>query len=89
MQKNSRSVTSLAMALLFAGSLLVAGCSSSPSEEELNQLSSLKDEVAALQKEVDAKERDKTAANQTVAEKEAKLKKCNDDQQIVKQRLGQ
>jgi outer membrane murein-binding lipoprotein Lpp len=89
MQKNNRIVMSLAAALLFSGSLLVTGCSSSPSEEQLAQLQSLKDEVASLQKEVDAKERDKASLTQSVAEKEAQLKKCNDDQQVVRKRLGQ
>jgi uncharacterized protein involved in exopolysaccharide biosynthesis len=54
----------------------------------MKQLNDLKDEVASLQKDAASKEQQKAALEKEVAEKNAKLKKCNDDQQVVKQRLG-
>lgn len=87
MQTLNRKVSATCMALLFSGSLLLVGCSSSPDEAQLKQLNDLKEEVAALQKDVSAKEQRKAALDQDVAGKNAKLKKCNDDQQVVKQRL--
>jgi hypothetical protein len=88
MRKLARTVTISGVALLFSSSLALVGCSSSPSQEEMNQLNNLKGEVASLQKEISAKEQQKAAIEKTLAEKGAKLKKCADDQQIVKQRLA-
>jgi septal ring factor EnvC (AmiA/AmiB activator) len=84
----NRTVTTLATAFLLSGSLVLYSCSSSPDEEMLRQLNDLKEEHAALQKESAEKEQQKAALDREIAEKNAKLKKCNDDQQVVKQRLG-
>jgi len=67
---------------------LLFGCSSGPDEAQLKQLQTLKDEVAQLEKQVKEIEGKKAELDRIVAEKNAKLKKCNDDQQIVKQRLA-
>jgi hypothetical protein len=88
MHTRTRMVTAFALALLFTGSLALVGCSSSPNEAEMKQLNDLKDEVASLQKDAASKEQQKATLEKEVAEKDAKLKKCNDDQQVVKQRLG-
>lgn len=88
MSKLNRTVTAYALALLFAGSVALVGCSSSPDEAQLKQLNDLKDEVASLQREVTAKEQEKSGLESSIAEKNAKMKKCNDDQAIVKQRLA-
>jgi outer membrane murein-binding lipoprotein Lpp len=84
----NKKVTTIGVTLLFAGSLLLAGCSSGPDEAQLKQLQSLKDEVAQLEKDVKASEAQKAELDKVIAEKNAKLKKCNDDQAIVKQRLA-
>lgn len=86
MQKTNRAF--LAIGLLVSG-LVIAGCSSSPSEEELRQLNDLKAEVASLQRDVSAREQRKSALDSDIAEKNAKLQKCNEDKQVVRQRLGQ
>lgn len=88
MQRLHRTFLTLGMALLFSSSLVLVGCSSSPSEEEMKQLNDLKEEYATLQKEVAAKQQQKANLDKEVADKNAKLKKCNDDQQVVKQRLA-
>jgi len=41
-----------------------------------------------MQKDLSDKEQQKGALDREVAEKNAKIKKCNDDQAIVKQRLA-
>lgn len=84
----SRKVTVFAVALLFLGALTLVGCSSKPDEAQMKQLNDLKAEVASLQKEVAAKEQEKTTLQKEVAEKTAKVTKVTQDQQIVKQRLG-
>jgi|APIni6443716594_1056825.scaffolds.fasta_scaffold291543_2 septal ring factor EnvC (AmiA/AmiB activator) len=88
MNKHTRTGTSLGVALLLAGSLVFAGCTSKPDEAEMKQLNDLKAEVASLQKEIASKEQAKAALEKEVAEKNAKLKKCADDQAVVKQRLA-
>jgi peptidoglycan hydrolase CwlO-like protein len=88
MPKFNRTVTAFSLALLFSGSLVLVGCSSSPDEAQLKQLNDLKEEVASMQKDVSDKEQQKGALDREVAEKNAKIKKCNDDQAIVKQRLA-
>ncbi len=88
MQNLRRTVIATGMTLLFSGSLLLVGCSSSPDEEQMKQLNDLKEEVAALQKDLAAKQQQKGTLDQEIAAKNAKLTKCNEDQQTVKQRLG-
>ena len=88
MRTLNRAVTALSMTLVLSGSLLLAGCSSSPDEAQMKQLNDLKDEVASLQKDLSAKDQNKTALEQQIAEKTAQLKKYNDDLQVVKQRLA-
>lgn len=88
MQKLNRVVAASAMAILFSLSLIVAGCSSSPDEAQMKQLNDLKAEVASLQTNVASMEQQKATLDREIAEKNAKLKKCSDDQAIVKQRLA-
>ncbi len=88
MQNLRRTVIATGMTLLFSGSLLLVGCSSSPDEEQMKQLNDLKEDVAALQKDLAAKQQQKATLDQEIAAKNAKLTKCNEDQQTVKQRLG-
>ena len=88
MHKLTRTVTRFGVPILFAGSLALVGCTSHPDEAELKQLNDLKAEVASLQKDIAAKDQQKAALDKEVAEKNAKLKKCADDQAVVKQRLA-
>ncbi|HUI63871.1 MAG TPA: hypothetical protein VL126_03440 [Bacteroidota bacterium] len=88
MLKIHRTVTAGALAILFSGSLVLVGCSSSPDDAQMKQLNDLKDEVTSLQKDVAAKEDQKSTLEKEIADKNAKMKKCNDDQAIVKQRLA-
>jgi septal ring factor EnvC (AmiA/AmiB activator) len=84
----NRKVSLLAVTLFFSGSLLLVGCSSSPDEAQMQQLNDLKKEYADLQNDQAQKEQQKATLTKEVADKNAKLKKCNDDQQVVRQRLG-
>ncbi len=88
MLKTNRTVIALSMALLLSSSVVLWGCSSSPDEAQMKQLNDLKEEVASLQKDIAAKEQQKAALDRQVGEMNAKLKKCNDDQAVVKQRLA-
>ncbi|MGH2566933.1 MAG: hypothetical protein ACRDGA_01220 [Bacteroidota bacterium] len=76
--------------MLVAASLmavLVTGCSSKPSAEEMQQLEALKAEVASLEKQVSALESEKASLTKAVAEKDAKIEQCAKDKALVEQRL--
>ncbi len=88
MTRINKKVMSFLGTFLLASSLVLVGCSSSPSEEELRQLNELKDQAASLQRDVTSKQAQKSALEKEVADKNAKIKKCNDDQLVVKQRLA-
>ena len=88
MKGRTLSTITLVLVLLVTSSMFITGCSSKPDAEQMKQLNTLKDEYAALQREVTTKEQAKATLDRELAEKNAKLKKCNDDQAIVKQRLA-
>lgn len=81
-------VAGTGVALLSAGVLFLAGCSSRPDEEQMRQLNGLRDEVASLQRDIAAKEQQGASLQRELGEKDARLKKCQNDQQVVRQRLG-
>jgi septal ring factor EnvC (AmiA/AmiB activator) len=88
MQQIIRKVTGTSVALLLVGAFLLAGCSSSPSEEQMRQLSDLKAEVDALGKEVSAGAAKKAELEKQIAELQSKIAKTNADMATVKQRLA-
>ena len=77
----------MVVSLLFSG-LMLWGCSSSPSDEELNQLAKLKEQVRSLNQQLDEKGRAKAALEKQIAEKNAKLQQCQADQEAVKKAMG-
>ncbi len=81
-------ITGFGVVLAFAAVLALAGCSSKADEEQLKQLDDLKAEVASLQRDISNKEQQRGTLDREVAEKNARIQKCNDDQQTVRQRLG-
>lgn len=78
----------LPVAVVAAGLLFFGGCSSSPSQEELTQLQTLKEEVASLQKQVSDLEKKKSGLEKELSDLAEKTKKAKDDAEIVRQRLG-
>ncbi len=71
------------MALVFA-----AGCSSSPSEDELKQLSDLQAQVRKLEDQVATKQGENANLEKQIAEKNGKLQQCQADQDAVKKATG-
>lgn len=86
--KNMQQVRRLGILLALSAVLAIAGCSSSPNEEEMKQLDDLKSEVASLQRDISNKEQQRGTLDREVADKNSRVQKCNDDQQTVRQRLG-
>ncbi|MBI5476061.1 MAG: hypothetical protein HY964_04915 [Ignavibacteriales bacterium] len=74
---------------ILAGSLMLASCSSTPSEEEMMQLKNLKQQVADLEKQIAEKKSEKAALEKQIAEKNGRLQQCQSDQEAVKKGLGQ
>jgi outer membrane murein-binding lipoprotein Lpp len=82
-------VRSFLVAALLAGGLVIAGCSSSPSDEELQQLQDLKDQVSKLETDVKNLEGQKADLEKQIADKNGKIQQCQSDQDAVKKAMGQ
>lgn len=76
------------ISFIIFGLLVIGGCASKPSEEELRQLENLKAEVASLEKQIQTKQSEKASLEKKVAEQNGKLKQCQDDQDAVRKALG-
>jgi septal ring factor EnvC (AmiA/AmiB activator) len=60
------------------------GCGGGVDEEQMAALNNLKAEVESLNSQVKAKEDEKAALQRQIADKDARLKKCNDDMAKVR-----
>lgn len=83
-----QSLKYLVVVAIVCSAMMVAGCSSSPSDEEMKQLNELKDQESALQKQVANKTSEKTALEKQLAEKNGKIQQCQSDQEAVKKAMG-
>jgi septal ring factor EnvC (AmiA/AmiB activator) len=75
--------------LVVAVAMMMASCSSSPSEEQMKQLNDLKAEVSSLEKQITDLRSNKAALEKLIAEKNGKLQQCQADQEAVKKGPGQ
>lgn len=73
---------------IFAGALVFAGCSNDASDEEMAQLSKLRSEISSLEQQVSQKQQEKSGLQQQIADRDAKLKQCQADQDEAKRVLG-
>jgi septal ring factor EnvC (AmiA/AmiB activator) len=77
--------------LIIIGCMMVIGsfigCSSKPSDEEMQKLNDLKAEVTSLEKGIAARESEKAALLKSIAEKDAQLAQCAKDKEALQQRL--
>ncbi len=67
---------------------LVAGCSNTPSDEEMRQLQDLQAQVKQLEDQVATKQRENATLEKQNAEKTGKLQQCQSDQDAVKKAGG-
>jgi hypothetical protein len=78
-------------ALIIVGCAMVigsfVGCSSKPSDEEMQRLNDLKATVTSLEKGIAARESEKAALLKSIAEKDAQLTQCAKDKEAFQQRL--
>jgi septal ring factor EnvC (AmiA/AmiB activator) len=77
--------------LIIIGCMMVIGsfigCSSKPSDEEMQKLNDLKAEVSSLEKGIAARESEKAALLKSIADKDAQLAQCAKDKEALQQRL--
>ena len=77
----------LCMTLLFSISLVLSGCSSEASVEQLQKIKELEAEKAALELSIKTKETEKANLQSELNSLSSKLTNCNQEQETVKQRL--
>jgi outer membrane murein-binding lipoprotein Lpp len=77
----------LGMTLLFSVSLVLSGCSSEASVEQLQKIKELEAEKAALELSIRTKETEKANLQSELNSLSSKLTNCNQEQETVKQRL--
>jgi septal ring factor EnvC (AmiA/AmiB activator) len=77
--------------LIIAGCAMIigsfVGCSSKPSDEEMQQLNDLKAQVASLEKGITARESEKTDLLKSIADKDAQIAQCAKDKDTLQMRL--
>ena len=78
-------LTTVGLALAFG--LAAIGCSSSLSDEQMRQLNDLKAEVASLEQQIPAKEKEKADLEKQIAEKNSRLQNCAADKAAVAKSL--
>jgi len=66
---------------------LFVGCSSSPSDEEMQQLNDLKAELTSLEKGIAARESEKVDLLKSIADKDAQIAQCAKDKEELQQQL--
>ncbi len=81
-----RNVVILSGALMLS-SLVLWGCSSSPSKDELKQLETTQAEISSLTQKESALKKEKVSLQQTIDNQKATLKTCQDDLTAVELKL--
>jgi outer membrane murein-binding lipoprotein Lpp len=77
----------LCMAFMFSVALVLSGCSSEASVEQLQKIKELEAEKASLEQTIRTKETEKAALEATFNTLSSKLDDCNQEQEVVKKRL--
>jgi outer membrane murein-binding lipoprotein Lpp len=77
----------LTITTISLAALLLVGCSSSATEDELKQLEDLKAEVTSLENELASKQSEFDNLKKAIAEKDAQLKKCAEDKAAAEKAL--
>lgn len=83
-----KNMKSFIAAAVLVGAGMIAGCSSSPSAEQLAQLENLKQQAKSLSSQLQDKQRQKGDLEKQIANKNGKLQQCQADQDAVKKALG-
>ncbi len=78
-------------ALVIIGCLMIiglfAGCSSKPSDEEMQQLNDLRAQITSLEQGIAARESEKSNLLKSIADKDAQIAQCAKDKEALQQQL--
>ncbi len=72
---------------LIVASILLAGCTKYANQGQMQQLSDLKNEIATLQQQIQTADQQKASLQKQVADKKAQIKKLENNEQLLQQRL--
>ena len=72
---------------LIVTSILLAGCTKYADQSQMQQLSDLKNEIATLQQQIQTADQQKADLQKQVADKKEQIKKLENDEQLLNQRL--
>lgn len=72
---------------LVLSSIVLWGCSSAPSKDELRQLETTRAEIASLTQRASALRTEAASLRDAIKDQRAKLKACQDDQTAVEAKL--
>jgi outer membrane murein-binding lipoprotein Lpp len=82
-----RKTTLLITGAFMLSSIVLWGCSSSPTKDELRQLETTQAEITSLGQKASALRTEKASLQQAINGKQAKLKTCQDDKTAVESKL--
>ncbi len=74
-------------AVLVLSSMILWGCSSNPSKDELKQLETTQAEITSLTQKASALRMEKASLQQAIKDKQSTLKTCQDEQAAVDEKL--
>jgi outer membrane murein-binding lipoprotein Lpp len=86
-ENHMRKSALLFIAALGLSSIVLLGCSSGPSKDDLNQLATMRSEISSLSQRSAALMQEKAALQKAISEKQQSLKTCQDDKQNVQSEM--
>jgi len=82
MRKSMRAVFGLIVA-----SLLIAGCTKYASQDQMQQMNSLKSEISSLQQQIQTAQQQNSDLKKQLSDKQDQIKKLQDNEQFLQQKL--
>ncbi len=87
--KKLRSQVVLLLAIAaFAGGIMLSGCTSYATQEQLDRIRQLEREISSLESSIQNKQSQIGSVDRQISATEAKLDQCAKDKELVKQRLS-
>jgi outer membrane murein-binding lipoprotein Lpp len=88
MEKLRRSVVLIAVMVVVGAGVLMSGCTSYATPEQLARISELEREIGALESAIQTKQSQIGSLDREISAQNAKLEQCAKDKELVRQRLA-
>jgi outer membrane murein-binding lipoprotein Lpp len=88
MEKLRRSVVLIAVMAVVGAGVLMSGCTSYATPEQLARISELEREIGALESAIQTKQSQIGSLDREISAQNAKLEQCAKDKELVRQRLA-